>query len=222
VVHTPEHPAHLAGLKVYGNLRAVDPSGAVARLRRRWPGFGVLDDLTCDLADAAGPLTVQFAALEAGPGVLRSKLYVRTRRAGPPGLAALARRVGADPAGLDAALADAGLAPDRWRRPVFACLATRADGGGAVTLSVHVAARSADLHPAAMAAVAEQLVRRHGDVDGFAALTRAMAAAGPGGGFAVTVVGVGLAAGGGVGKVNVYAAPAPDPGGRASGPRVSG
>ncbi len=220
VVHTPEHPAHLAGLKVYGNLRAVDPSGAVARLRRRWPGFGVLDDLTCDLAEYAGPLTVQFAALEAGPGGLRSKLYVRTRRAGPPGLAALARRVGADPAALDAALADAGLAPDRWRRPVFACLATRADGGGAVALSVHVAARSADLHPAAMAAVAEQLAGRHGDAESFAALTRAMAAAGPGGGFAVTVVGVGLAAGGGVGKVNVYAAPtaAPDPAGRGARP----
>ena len=56
--------------------------------------------------------------------------------------------------------------------------------------------------------------------EGFAALTRAMAAAGPGGGFAVTVVGVGLAPGGGVGKVNVYAAPtaAPDPAGRGARP----
>jgi hypothetical protein len=220
VVHMPGHPDHLAGLKVYGNLRAADPPRAVARLRRRWPGFAVLDDLTSDLAEQTAPVTAQFAALEAGDGGLRSKLYVRTRTAGPHGLAALAGRVGADPGALDDALADGGLAPDRWARPVFACLATRADGGGAVALSVHVAARSADLGPAAMAGVAGRLAGRHGDGEGVAALTRAMAAAGPGGGFAVTVVGVGLAPGGGVGKVNVYAAPtaAPDPGGTGARP----
>jgi hypothetical protein len=214
VVHTPGHPGHLAGLKVYGNLRAADPPDAVAGLRRRWPGFGLLDDLTCDLAESAGPLSAQFVALEAEREGLRSKLYLRTRTPGPQGFAALAQRVGADLGPLDDALADAGLAPGRWDRPVFACLATRADGGGAVALSVHVAARSADLGPAAMAGVAGRLAGRHGDGEGVAALIRAMAAAGPGGGFEVTVVGVGLAPGGGVGKVNVYAAPtaAPDPG----------
>jgi hypothetical protein len=212
VVHTPEHPSHLAGLKVYANLRAADPAAAVARLGRRWPGFDDLDGLTRDLVPEGGPPTAQFAALEAGAGDgLRSKLYLRTRTAGPRGLAGVARRVGADPAALDAALADAGLGLDGWVRPVFACLSTRAEGGGAVALSVHVAARSADLDAAAMADVARRITGRHGDAGGFAALTRAMAAASPGAAFEVTVVGVGLAAGGGVGKVNVYAAPAPEP-----------
>ena len=221
VVHRPEHPAHLAGLKVYGNLRAAG-AAALPRLGRRWPGFGVLDDLTDDLTGDDGGLTAQFAALEAGDtgaGGLGSKLYVRTRTAGPHGLGALARRVSADPKALDVVLADAGLGRDRWRRPVFACLTTRADGGGAVALSVHVAARSADLDAAAMAAVAGRVAGGHGDPRGFAALSRAMAAPGLGRGFEVTVVGVGLAGRGGVGKVNVYAAPAP--GGRPPGPRVS-
>jgi hypothetical protein len=208
VVHTPEHPGHLAGLKVYGNLRAADPAAALARLGRRWPGFGVLDGLTLDLVSESGPLTAQFAALEADAGDgLRSKLYVRTRTAGPHGLDGLARRVGTDPAALDAVLADAGVGLDRWARPVFACLTAPAGGGGAVALSVHVAARSAGLDAASMAAVAGRVADRHGDARGFAALTTAMAAAGPSAAFEVTVVGVGLTAGGGVGKVNVYAAP---------------
>jgi hypothetical protein len=209
VVHTPEHPGHLAGLKVYGSLRSADPAAAVARLGCRWPGFAVLAGLTRDLASEGGPLTSQFAALEAGAGEgLRCKLYVRTRTPGPPGLAGLARRVGADPVALDAALADAGLGLDGWARPVFACLTTRAEGGGAVALSAHVAARSAGLDAAAMAAAARRLAGRHGDPGAFDVLTRAMAAASPAA-FEVTVVAVGLAAGGGVRKVNVYAAPAP-------------
>lgn len=216
VVHTARHPRHLAGLKGYVNLRAAGRDASV-RLARRWPGFRVLGDVVGDLAGDGGPLTTEFAALEVGDGPAvapdvpasrggRVKLYLRTRTAGAAGAAPLVRRVGGEVDAFTAALADAGVRADGWRRPVFACVSTGAAGSGGVDLSVHVPARALDLGADDMAGVARSLVERHGAAQALPALVAAMAAAGDTA-FGVTVVGVGLPPGGGIGKVNVYAAP---------------
>ena len=189
VVHTARHPRHVAALKGYVNLRAADRDATV-RLGRRWPGFRVLGDVVGDLADDGGPLTTEFAALEVGDcaagtgdspasrGGPRQALpavpYPRTRGRGaarPPRRAARSPR-------STAALADAGIRADGWRRPVFACVSTAAaGGGGGIDVSVHVPARALDLGADDMAGVARSLVERHGAADAFTALVAAMAAA---------------------------------------------
>jgi hypothetical protein len=210
VVHRPEWPAHLAGLKLYGNLRAYDPPATLVRLRDRWPAFRDMHDLVGDLSY----LVPQFTTLEVdAAGRVGHKLYVRTRP-GPPGrhgsganatgLAVLARRFGADLAPLADELRAAGVPPEVWQRPLFLCCARHAAG---VELSVHLSAAALGLDAAPIAGLAGGLAARHGDPAGFAALAHAIDRAGGADAWAITVVGVGLVAGGGLGKVNVYAAP---------------
>jgi hypothetical protein len=201
VVHRPEWPAHLAGLKLYGNLRAHDPPATLVRLRDRWPAFGDVHDLVGDLSY----LVPQFTTIEVdAEGRVGHKLYVRTRRANAAGLAVLARRFGADLAPLADELRAAGIPPEVWQRPLFLCCARHAAG---VELSVHLSAAGLGLDAAPMAELAGGVATRHGDPAGFAALAHAIDRAGGADAWAITVVGVGLVAGGGLGKVNVYAAP---------------
>jgi hypothetical protein len=213
VVHGPEAPAGVAGLKVYGSLQATDPAAALDRLAARWPPFaelrGRVGDLSC--------LAPQFAAIEVDArGRLRHKLYVRTRAAGPSDLAALASRCDVDIAPLAGALRQVGVPDDVCRQPLIACCAHRSDAaaGPSTELSVYVSrralARCAGAPSAAtLDAVAADLVGRYGDPTALDALSDATAVAGGRDAWSFTVVGVGLAPDGTPRKVNVYAAPTP-------------
>ena len=86
VVHRDDVPDGLAGLKLYLNVRAVDPAAPaaddpVSRLGRRWPAVADLHDLVDDLVflvphfttvevDAAGRLGHDENALAARPHIL--------------------------------------------------------------------------------------------------------------------------------------------------------
>jgi len=198
LVHRADTPAAPAGLKVYGNL-GLEPA-ALARLGDRWPALAVL----AEPVDGLPFLVPHFATAEAdAAGRLGHKLYLRTTiRANAASLSVAARRFDACAADLLDELVECGAAPT-WQRPVFLCCEDRADG--APRLSVHLPARSLDLGPEAMLALARALAaRHHGTTDAVDALTAAAARAG--GPWTPTVVGVGLAPGGGLGKLNVYIA----------------
>lgn len=138
IVHRPEVPDGIAGLKLYGNLRTGEPEAAAAtaadaltRLAGRWTAFARLGDAVGDLTF----LEPHFATIEVdAAGRLGHKLYLRTRRANAAGLALAARRVGADLAPVADALRRAGVDDELWRRRFFVCAAVDGGpaGGGAV------------------------------------------------------------------------------------------
>jgi hypothetical protein len=197
LVHRPDTPGHLAGLKVYANA-GID-EGGLGRLTTRWPALGEL----AGLVDGLPFLVPHIASAEAGIGGGVHKLYFRTGR-GTDGafLAAVARRVGADAGDLVGELAACGAAL-AWRSGVHLCCERRA--GGDPTLSVHLPAKALGLDPAGMLALARSLATRlHGTTRGVDALAGAAQAAG--GAWETSVVGIGLAPGGGLGKLNVYLA----------------
>jgi hypothetical protein len=197
LVHRPESPAHLAGLKLYGNA-AVD-EGGLGRLAARWPPIGEV----ADMVDGLPFLVPHFVTAEAGTGGGVHKLYFRTaRRTNAASLAVVARRFGASAADLLDELAACGATPS-WRTTVYVCCARRA--GGDPELSVHVPAKALGLDPPAMLALARALAaRHHGTTRGVDALAGAAEAAG--GAWEASVLGLGLAPGGGLGKLNVYLA----------------
>jgi hypothetical protein len=208
VVHGPEAPVGVAGLKVYGSLQATEPAAGLDRLAARWPPFaelrGRVGDPSC--------LAPQFAAIEVDAGGrLRHKLYVRTRAGSPSDLAALAGRCDVDIAPLADALRQVGVTDDLWRQPLIACCAHRGDAaaGPSTELSVYVSRRALARCPGAttLDAVAADLVARYGDPMALDALSDATAVAGGWDAWSYTVVGVGLARDGAPRKVNVYAAP---------------
>jgi hypothetical protein len=210
IVHGPEVPAGMAGLKVYGSLQATEPVAALDRLATRWQPFaelrGRMGDLSC--------LAPQFAAIEVDAGGrLRHKLYVRTRAGSPSDLAALAARCDVDAAPLVDALRQAGVTDDVWQRPLIACCAHRdAAAGPSTELSIYVSHRALARGPGVAGtptidALAADLAARYGDPMALDALSDAMTAAGGRDAWSFTVVGVGLAPDGTPRKVNVYAAP---------------
>lgn len=200
VVHRPEVPGHLAGLKVYGNLTADE--GGLSRLARRWPALGA----AVAVVEGLPFLAPRFATVEAGAdGRVGHKLYLRAARAGGAALGLLARRFGGDAGGLVDEMADAGVDLATGRRSLFVCC-TSPPGGGDPALSLHLTAKGLGLARPAMATLARGLAaHHHGSPDAVDALGAAASAAG--GRWRTTVVGVGLPPGGGVGKVNVYVAP---------------
>jgi hypothetical protein len=205
LVHDERWRDGLAGLKVYGNLRADE--GSLGRLAGRRPQ---LADLVARVDDLAF-LAPHFTTVEVdGAGSVRHKLYLRTRGANAAGLAVVARRFGADLAPLVDAVRQAGVADAAWRRPAFVCLAAEDTGSGAdddAELSLHLPAKVLGLDAGGMDGLAADLVRGHGDPAALAAVDAAVARAGGPGAWTTTVIGAGLAAGGGIGKVNVYVAP---------------
>lgn len=211
LVHRDDVPDGLAGLKLYLNVRAVDPAAPtaddpVSRLARRWPAVAHLHDLVDDLVF----LVPHFTTVEVdAAGRLGHKLYLRTRRANGAALAVVARRFGADLGAVVDELRRAGAADDVWGRQLFVCCATGPGAGGGpdgAELSVHLPAKALGLDAPGTARLARGLVERHGDTGALDALDGAVERVDPEG-WATTVVGLGLAARGGVGKVNVYAAP---------------
>lgn len=224
VVHRPEVPDRIAGLKLYGNLRADHEGDGAAgvtggraslrRLARRWPAFAGL----CATVDDLPFLVPHFATVEVDAGGrIGHKLYLRTRSATAAGLAVATRRFGGDFPALAGEVASAGVADDVWRRPLFVCAeagAGEGPTGGDPAVSLHLSAKGLGLDGAGMTALARRLAERHGDPAGLAAMVQAADRAGGPGAWTTTVVGVGLPPGGGVGKVNVYMAPAA-PGGPA-------
>jgi hypothetical protein len=200
VVHRPEVPGHLAGLKVYGNLTADE--GGLSRLARRWPALGA----AVAVVEGLPFLAPRFATVEAGAdGRVGHKLYLRAARAGGAALGLLARRFGGDAGGLVDEMADAGVDLATGRRSLFVCC-TSPPGGGDPALSLHLTAKGLGLARPAMATLARGLAaHHHGSPDAVDALGAAASAAV--GCWRTTVVGVGLPPGGGVGKVNVYVAP---------------
>jgi hypothetical protein len=197
LVHRPDAPGLLAGLKVYGNAGLDE--GGLDRLAARWPALGEL----ANVVDGLPFLVPHIASAEAGTSGGVHKLYFRTAR-GTDGasLETVARRVGADAGDLldELAACGAALTP---RSSVHLCCERR--GGSDPTLSVHLPARALGLDPAAMLALARSLAaRHHGTTRGVDALAGAAQAAG--GAWEASVVGIGLSPGGGLGKVNVYVA----------------
>lgn len=216
VVHRPEVPGGIAGLKLYGNLRAHDEGGGAGthagretlrRLARRWPAFAALRDAVDDLPF----LVPHFATVEVdAAGRLGHKLYLRTRSTNAAGLALATQRFGGDFPALAGELTAAGVAGEVWRRPLFVCgevVAGEGPEGTDLAISLHLSAKVLRLGAGGMAALARRVVQRHGDPAGLAAMARASDRAGGPGAWTTTVVGVGLPPGGGVGKVNVYMAP---------------
>lgn len=208
IVHRDDVPAGIAGLKLYGNLRAGD--GALARAAAHQPAIATLHRMVDDL----GFLTPHFLTVEVdAAGRLRHKLYLRTARATPAGLVLLARRFGTDATEVFGMLERAGVPEAAWTRPFFACVETGADGDGGPGLSFHLSAKALRLDTDGMAGLARHLMGEHAG-DGFggaaAGALEALDAASDraGGAWTTTVVAAGLARRGAAGKVNVYVAPA--------------
>src|SRR5690606_30314145 len=128
IVHRPELPDGIAGLKLYGNLRTGEPeesaataADALARLSGRWPAVGWLHAPLGDLPF----LEPHFVTIDVdAAGRIGHKLYLRTRETNAAGLVVAARRVGADLAPVVDMLRDAGVAEDVWRRRLFVCAAS--------------------------------------------------------------------------------------------------
>lgn len=213
IVHRAETPDALAGLKLYGNVRA-DPD-ALARLRATSPAFAAL----LARVDGLRFVVPHFVSVEVdAAGRLGHKLYLRTHRADVAALALLARRFDAEATGLPGLLGSLGVGREVWQRPVFVCCEAGdpdgADGAGPA-LSFHLPARALGLDRPTMAALARALVERHGDdtdgsgLDALDALDAAAERAG--GRWDTTVIGVGVpgaATACAGGKVNTYVAPA--------------
>lgn len=219
IVHRPEHPRHLAGLKVYANVRTGGAGDALERLGARWSAFDAL----------AGPLrsvpgtAPQFAAVEVdAAGHLTHKLYARTGTGGgDPAVPALAGALGIDVGPLAEALRGAGASPgvsgvggEVWQRSfLVGCARREGDAGLAprIELTVHLSPRALGCDARRLPAIVGRLVDALGDPCGFDAL-RATTGAGtedPDAAWSLTIAGVGFAPGAGVTKVNVYAAPVP-------------
>lgn len=217
VVHRDEVPGGLAGLKLYGNLRA--DGSALGRLAARWHAFAALRDTV----DGLGVVVPHFVTVEVDAGGRRkSKLYLRTQRPTPAALVLLARRVGAEATDAFAALERAGASDAAWGRRFFVCCEASPDTGEEPPeLSLHLPAKALALDAAGMARVARALVQDHegsgaspgGGTEPLDALDALHGAAQrAGGSWTTTVVAVGLARGGGIAKVNAYLAPDADAG----------
>ena len=136
IVHRADVPDGLAGLKLYGNLRAgerdsqgsqsaeaAEPpgtaaGGALARVSARWPALAHLAELLGDLVF----LQPHFTTVEVdADGRVAHKLYVRTRRANATGLTVMARRFGTELGPVADALRRLGVSDDVWGRRFFVC-----------------------------------------------------------------------------------------------------
>jgi hypothetical protein len=207
IVHRPEVPANIAGLKLYGVL--FDGRQGVDRLAARWPEFSELSALVADL----GSLRPYMADLEVdATGSTRCKLYLLTTAGAAP-LEALVKRVGAGAASLEAMLGRFGVAVRGWSR-VFICC--EADDGKGPAVSVHLPAKALALDPAGMATLARRLAESlHGDTSALDAMEDAARQSARR--WDHTFAGLGLGPGGSSGKLNVYLAPRPSADGAAHG-----
>jgi hypothetical protein len=207
IVHGPEVPEHLSGLKVYGSLTVGEAGAALDRLARRWEAFDALRDLTADVP----ALAPRFAAVAVDArGRLGHRLYLRTRGDALDAVEQVARRCGTGVTGAADVLRSAGVDDAVWRRPLVVCCARgqgAGDGTSTVELSVHMGGRALGRETGAALVLAADIAARHGDAAGVEALAGAIGAAGGPAAWGVTMVGIGLAPGAGAGKLNVYAAP---------------
>lgn len=200
IVHRPDVPGGLAGLKVYGNL-ADDISG----LQRLAEGSLEFADLLSVLTDVPS-LVPRLAALEVhGSGQRRYKLYVRAPDVAGVAAVAAAHRNGVEAGDLPTELARRNVEVKEWSRALFCC---EARNGSELRLSAHLPAKALGLDPAGLATVARSLARdHHGTTDVIDALPAAAAT----GVWQHTVLGLGLPPARGLGKLNVYFAPGKAP-----------
>lgn len=190
VVHHAAAPHHVAGLKVYGNLRA-EP-GVWQRLCRESPGFEALSPLPAQekLIGPAG------AAIETDVhGDLKRKVYFRTRPHNVAVPMKLVRHFG-DPAWeLLSELVSCGVdAATLHRYDLTVCCARG-------TFALHLVAREGDDFTDLARALAS---RHHGSTHAVDALARAAEASGAN--WHYSAIGLGFSTDHGIDKLNVYAA----------------
>lgn len=195
VVHHAGAPDHVAGLKLYGTLRAVPD--ALPRLCAAWPEFAA--SITVPAHDEF--IEPYFAAIEVDAhGVLGHKVYLRARYGDIATPMKLVRHFG-DPAWeVLAELVRCGAdAATLHQFPIVICCGRRGD---ASTFALHLGPHRGD----DLAALVRELAsRHHGSTAAIDALT--LAAESTGATWRYSVVGLGCSPDDGIDKLNVYGTP---------------